>query len=152
MKILIAAIGKLKAGPELELFTHYTKRLPWKVSVQELTVKKQLPDAERKLAEGELLLSVIKDSEQVIALDEHGKDWTSQQFAGHLRGLQDKGTASLAFVIGGADGLSGPVQKRANMSLSFGRMTWPHMMVRMLLAEQLYRAQSILSGHPYHRE
>lgn len=151
MKILIAAIGKQKASPEQELLKDYTKRLKWKLEVREFDVK--LSDAaERKAKEGELLLEACKGYDRIIALDESGKTLSSREFAVLLQNWQQSGYSSFAFVIGGADGLSQDVLKKAALLWSFGRVTWPHMLVRGLLAEQLYRAQSIIAGHPYHRD
>lgn len=152
MQIVIAAIGKMKSGPERTLFDHYAGRLPWKISVKEHEIKKALEDAARKEREGELLLAACEDCDHVIALDEHGETMSSQSFASHIRKVRDNGARKLAFVIGGADGLHAAVLKRAQLKLSFGRATWPHMLVRGLLAEQLYRVHTILTGHPYHRE
>ena len=87
----------------------------------------------------------------MIALDERGKDFSSTEFAGLLGRWQDDGVQDLAFMIGGAEGLSEPARQAADVILRLGRLTWPHMLVRGLLAEQLFRAESILSGHPYHR-
>jgi 23S rRNA (pseudouridine1915-N3)-methyltransferase len=152
MKILLAAIGKIKSGPGLELYQYYTKRLPWKVTVRELEVKKALPAPERKLQEGLLLAEALQDADCIIALDEHGKDMTSAAFAAYLQKRMDTGARNVAFVIGGADGIAENILKKAHLTVSFGRVTWPHMLMRGLLAEQLYRAYTILNHHPYHRE
>jgi len=152
MQILIAAIGKLKSGPELVLYEHYAARLPWKITVKEYEVKKPSGTPGRSEQETALLLKACTGSEHLIAMDESGKEWTSAAFAAHLGKLRDGGVRRIAFIIGGADGLQESVLKRAQQSFSLGRVTWPHLLVRGLLAEQLYRAYTILSGHPYHRE
>jgi 23S rRNA (pseudouridine1915-N3)-methyltransferase len=139
MKIVIAAIGKAKAGPELQLYHDYVKRLPWKIAVKEA-----------KDAAG--LLAACAGYERVIALDESGRDLSSREFAGQLKTWQQQGHSSFAFIIGGADGLDDSILKKAHLRWSLGRVTWPHMLVRGLLAEQLYRAHSIISNHPYHRD
>ncbi len=151
MRILITAIGKAKASPELSLTQDYLKRLPWKVDIKEHDVK--LDDAaKRKAKEAELLLESCKGYDKIIALDEKGKQFTSREFAQQLKDWQQQGASSFAFVIGGADGHDAALLKKAHLTWSFGKSTWPHMLVRAMLAEQLYRAQSIISGHPYHRD
>lgn len=150
MHITISAIGKLK-GAELALYEQYVKRLPWKITAHEFEVKKTLAPEKRKAEEAALLMSVCKNTDHLIALDEKGKDFTSQELAGYLQKCQVQGNTKIAFIIGGADGLDETIKRRANLLLSFGHLTWPHLLVRGMLAEQLYRAHSIMSGHPYHR-
>lgn len=99
-----------------------------------------------------MLLDACKGYDKIIALDEGGKPLSSREFADQLAGWQRQGSSSFAFVIGGADGLADAVLKKAHLRWSFGRVTWPHMLVRALLAEQLYRAYSLLTNHPYHRD
>ncbi len=152
MNILIAAIGKLKSGHEHALYEYYTGRIPWKITCKEYELKKQMDDARRKEKEAQLLLAACADAAHVIALDERGAQMTSPAFASHLRKIRDGGARKIAFIIGGADGLHESILERAHQSLSFGRVTWPHLLMRGLLAEQLYRAHAILNGHPYHRE
>jgi len=151
MKILITAIGKSKKSPATELYAEYAKRLPWKIALKEFEAKEQNTTA-RKSKEGELLLSACAGYECIIALDETGETLSSKEFAGKLGNWQQSGISSFAFIIGGADGLDATVLKKASLVWSFGRVTWPHMLVRGMLAEQLYRAQTLISGHPYHRE
>ena len=98
-----------------------------------------------------MLLATVPAGAVVVALDERGRDLGSVEFADKMRGWRDGGTTDLAFLIGGADGHGDAVRERADLLLCLGRMTWPHMLVRALLAEQLWRAHSILTGHPYHR-
>ena len=107
------------------------------------------PDAVRH--EGELLLRAVPDGARVVALDAAGKTLTSAAFAKHLGAWRDAGVKDVAFLIGGADGLDGAVTGAADLVLSLGAMTWPHLLARAMLAEQIFRAQCILSGHPYHR-
>lgn len=151
LNITIAAIGRARSGPEQALFETYAARLPWKIAVKELEIKKELAADVRRAREGELLLGAIPEGARVVALDERGKGEGSAAFAARLGRWRDDGIRAVAFLIGGADGLDEPVRKRADLVLSLGAMTWPHLLVRGLLAEQLYRAHSILSGHPYHR-
>jgi 23S rRNA (pseudouridine1915-N3)-methyltransferase len=151
MRILIAAIGKAKAGPQQQLFSDYVKRLPWKISCKEFDAKLEDP-AKRKAREGELLLEACRGYEKLVALDESGSTLSSREFADTLKKWQQQGSSSFAFVIGGADGLDVPLLKKADLVWSLGRVTWPHMLVRGLLAEQLYRAHSLLTNHPYHRD
>ena len=145
MGLTVLAIGRLKRGPETELVDRYSKRLK-----RLKTTVRELPEKESKDKEGEALLGALADGAFVIALDERGKDLTSPELATLLGEKTDLGQ-NIAFVIGGADGLSEAVKQRANASIRFGRMTWPHQIVRGLLFEQIYRAETILLGHPYHR-
>jgi 23S rRNA (pseudouridine1915-N3)-methyltransferase len=105
-----------------------------------------------KAREGELLLSALPARTPLIALDERGSAWSSRALADRIAAWRDRGVAELAFAIGGADGLDAAVLGRAEAVLSLGPMTWPHLLVRGMLLEQLYRAQQILAGHPYHRD
>jgi 23S rRNA (pseudouridine1915-N3)-methyltransferase len=151
MNIVIAAVGRVKAGAERALFDAYVARLPWRVDLKEIEIKKESALDVRRAREGEALLAAVPDGARLIALDERGKSETSDAFAKRLGRWRDDGVRATAFVIGGADGLDDAVRKRADTVLSFGALTWPHMLVRVLLAEQLYRAHTILTGHPYHR-
>jgi 23S rRNA (pseudouridine1915-N3)-methyltransferase len=153
MHITLAAIGKAKGNTLYnQLFEQYIKRLPWQVTVRELEEKKPLPTEQRKEREAELLLNACADAHRIVALDERGKDLTSPAFAKKIGDWQQGGDSHFAFVIGGQDGLHHSIRERADLILSFGKLTWPHMLVRPLLAEQLYRAFTILTNHPYHRE
>jgi 23S rRNA (pseudouridine1915-N3)-methyltransferase len=120
--------------------------------IVELEEKRRLPPAELKLREAGLILAAVPPGARLVALDTAGEGWTSSLFADRLARWRDSGVAALAFAIGGADGLGAPVVARADAVLSLGAMTWPHLLARSLLLEQLYRAQQILAGHPYHRE
>ena len=151
MNILVAAIGKAKPSAEREWFTSYAARLPWRVDLKEIEIKKEAATDVRRAREGEALLAAVPEGARIIALDERGKSETSEAFAKRLGRWRDDGVRAVAFLIGGADGLDESVRKRADAVLSFGALTWPHMLVRALLAEQLYRAHTILTGHPYHR-
>lgn len=151
MRLWLAAVGRAKPGPELDLYTQYVRRLSPPLTLKEVEEKRPLPVPERKAREAELLLAAIPAGAVVVGLDERGKSPGSEEFARRLGQWRDTGTADLAFVIGGADGHGDAVRERASVLLSFGAMTWPHMLVRAMLAEQLWRAQAILSGHPYHR-
>jgi 23S rRNA (pseudouridine1915-N3)-methyltransferase len=149
--IFVAAIGKAKPGAERDLFTSYVARLPWRVDVKEIEIKKEMAVDVRRTREGEALLAVVPDGARIVALDERGRSDTSEAFAKRLGVWRDDGARGVAFLIGGADGLDEALRKRADLILSLGALTWPHMLVRALLAEQLYRAHTILTGHPYHR-
>lgn len=151
MRIIIAAMGRQRAGPEKTLFESYAKRVPWPIRLVEVTEPRGGTPGERKRREAERLLKAIPGGATLVALDEGGRALTSQAFARRIARWRDGGVQDLAFVIGGADGLDKQVIKRADTVLSFGPMTWPHLLVRVLLAEQLYRAHAILTGHPYHR-
>ena len=154
MRIMIAAVGRAKAGPEKALFEHYAARLqqPFSLQLKEVEEKRPLQGAELKRREAALLTAAVPKGALMVALDERGKSLSSPAFAEKIGGWRDEGMRDLAFLIGGADGLDESIRKQARLTLSFGAQTWPHMLVRGLLAEQLYRAQCILGGHPYHRE
>ncbi|MFT5439338.1 MAG: 23S rRNA (pseudouridine1915-N3)-methyltransferase [Alphaproteobacteria bacterium] len=153
MRITIIAVGRLRAGPEKSLSDHFRGRLnAWNATLREVEEKRRLDGDALKRAEGELILAAIPDGAVLVALDERGKSPTSRQFARQISDWQDDGVSDIAFAIGGADGLSDAVCKHARLVLCFGAMTWPHFVVRGLLFEQLYRAQQIIAGHPYHRD
>ncbi len=142
----------MKAGATQELYELYAARLRWRITLKEVEERRPLPPEALKQQEGELLLAALPRGARIIALDERGKTMSSRDFAELLGRWQDEGVQDLAFLVGGADGLSKAARQAAEVILSLGRMTWPHMLVRGLLAEQLFRAESILSGHPYHRD
>ncbi|MBT5432279.1 MAG: 23S rRNA (pseudouridine(1915)-N(3))-methyltransferase RlmH [Alphaproteobacteria bacterium] len=149
MRLTVAAVGRARGGPVRTLFDDYAGRLPWQVRLQEIA---EADGPQRKTREGEKLLAAIPDGAVLVALDEHGKVFDSRQLAGWVGKQRDEGQRDLAFIIGGADGLAEPVLKKAGLILSLGALTWPHMMVRAMLMEQIYRAHTILTGHPYHRD
>ena len=122
------------------------------MTIVELEVRRRLPPAALKLREAELILAAAPSGARLVALAEHGDPWTSRDFAQRLAAWRDGGIGALAFAIGGAEGLGQAVIERADAVLSLGAMTWPHFLARTMLLEQLYRAQQILAGHPYHRE
>jgi 23S rRNA (pseudouridine1915-N3)-methyltransferase len=151
MRIWLAAVGRAKPGPELDLFTQYARRLTPPLTLKEVEEKRPLPVLERKAREAELLLSAVPHGATIVALDERGKIMGSEPFAERMGRWRDDGVGDVAFLIGGADGHGDAVRARADLLLGLGAMTWPHMLVRAMIAEQLWRAQAILSGHPYHR-
>ena len=151
MRILIAAVGRIKPGPLHGLQREYLTRLSWPVDLREIEERRKLPPAEMKRREGEALLAALPSPAIAVALDERGTASGSAAFADKLRAWRDGGTPNLTFLIGGADGLDAPVRARADLLLAFGAMTWPHQLARIMLLEQLYRAQQIIAGHPYHR-
>lgn len=157
MRVTVVAVGRVKSGPERELFEGYRKRLRrgaalGPLELKEVEARGKLSPEELKAREGALLLAAVPAGARVIALDERGKDLDSADFAARLGAWRDQGARELAVLIGGAEGLSEEVRAAADLVLSFGRLTWPHRLVRPLLAEQLFRAETILTGHPYHRE
>ena len=151
MRIIIAAVGRLRAGPMQEVLADYLRRLTWPHAVREVEERRQMAPEALKRREGELLLQSLPKQARVIALDGRGKSLSSEAFARMIQDYREAGTGDLAFVIGGAEGLSEAVLAAAERRVAFGAMTWPHLLVRVMLAEQLYRTQSILTGHPYHR-
>lgn len=151
MQYFLIAIGKLRAGPEADLWNHYRQRLRQPIQVIELETKTTLPKDKRKAEEATKILAALPKESFICALDERGKDLSSDAFAKIIESHTIKGFSTFTFIIGGADGLSAEIRARAHLLLSFGKMTWPHLLVRGLLAEQLFRTECILSGHPYHR-
>jgi 23S rRNA (pseudouridine1915-N3)-methyltransferase len=121
-------------------------------AIVELEEKRRLPPPELKTREAELILAALPAGARLVALDQRGAEWSSRELADRLRTWRDSGIGAIAFAIGGAEGLGPAVVERADAVLSLGMMTWPHLLVRCMLLEQLYRAQQILAGHPYHRE
>ena len=152
MKSSIIAIGRWKRGPERDLFEHYAKRLSPPLELREFEERKKFPLDQLKNKEAELLLSAISKGARVVVLDGSGKALSSVALAKRIGDWRDTGTRQIAWLIGGADGHGKTVLQAADLSLSLGHQTWPHLLVRAMLAEQLFRVQSILSGHPYHRE
>jgi 23S rRNA (pseudouridine1915-N3)-methyltransferase len=159
MRLLIAAVGRLKAGPERELLARYIDRANASgkslaltpLDVIEVPESAAQTAAKRKSDEAKSLLAAVPAGAKLIALDERGKSVSSEDFAKKLARLRDDGAACTALVIGGADGIDDTLRKKAELTLAYGSATFPHQIVRILLAEQIYRAVTILSGHPYHR-
>ena len=145
MKIKIIAAGQLKQGPEKALFEEYTKRLSYQLKLVEIAIRQ-----DKEIPASSYLKSIDKD-DLVIILDETGENFTSRDFAKRIQALSET-NKSLCFIIGGADGIPKEIKNLSQLSVSFGKLTWPHLMVRVLLAEQLYRAQQINTNHPYHRD
>jgi 23S rRNA (pseudouridine1915-N3)-methyltransferase len=160
MRIIIAAVGRLKDGPERELVARYAERAAQAgralalgpVDMREISESRAKRAEDRKREEAAALTALLLPGAPVIALEESGKSLSSLEFASKLGRWRDDGAPAAQFLIGGADGLDPALVKNAALVLSFGRMTWPHQIVRALLSEQIYRAATILAGHPYHRE
>ncbi|PYE84547.1 23S rRNA (pseudouridine(1915)-N(3))-methyltransferase RlmH [Pseudoroseicyclus aestuarii] len=155
MRVQICAVGRLKAGPERALVEDYVTRFDRTGRALGLGPLEITEVEDRKgggmSAEAALLDRALPSGAAICALDERGRQMTSPEFAQMLAGWRDAGRSGAAFVIGGADGIDPALRGRAEAVLSFGPMVWPHMMVRSMLTEQLYRAASILAGSPYHR-
>ena len=159
MDVSLVAVGRLKAGPEAELAARFLDRARQTgrgvgfrgFTVLELAESRAARDVERKLREADDILATVAEGDRVVCLDEGGEAIGSREFAEWLRRDADAGFKRCQLIIGGPDGLSGGVLARADRTMSLGRLTWPHQIVRALVAEQLYRAMTILAGHPYHR-
>jgi 23S rRNA (pseudouridine1915-N3)-methyltransferase len=159
MKITILAVGRMKDGPERALVSRYLDRtakagrpLALEIGrVVEIAESRASDAAQRQREEAEALRRHLPDGAALIVLDERGKTLDSAEFASQLAAQRDNGRRDLVFVIGGADGIDETLRSEADMAIALGRMTWPHQIVRILLAEQIYRAATILAGHPYHR-
>jgi 23S rRNA (pseudouridine1915-N3)-methyltransferase len=159
MRVVIAAVGRLKSGPERDLAERYLKRTAQvgrslglaSVDVIEIRESRADDTARRMLEESIAIANVIPERAVTVLLDERGQTMPSAAFAGRLQAWRAEDKPAVVFVIGGADGLAPGLKDKANLTLAFGAATWPHQMVRVMLLEQLYRAVTILSGHPYHR-
>lgn len=156
---MVIAVGRLKQGPERELADRYAARfddagrkLGFRgLEVRELPESRARDAATRIAEEAAAVTALVPDKSVLVALDEHGDSIDSSSFARHLGRWRDESVANTIFLIGGADGLSPELQRKAKLRLAFGKATWPHQLVRVLLLEQIYRAATILAGHPYHR-
>ena len=155
MRVSIFAVGRLRAGPELDLVRDYSDRFTktgralglGPLDISEVEDKKNIG----MRAEAPLLEKAVPKGALICTLDERGRVLSSPDFARQLGQWRDQGQSDVAFVIGGADGIDPELRARADFSISFGKMVWPHMLVRVMLCEQLYRAATILAGGPYHR-
>ena len=160
MRIVVAAVGRLKPGPDRELARRYQDRAikagralglrgPDVIEVKESRAR----EAERRVTEEAIALNGAAPDDAIkIALDSRGQNASSDTFAEFIRAWRDGGRDAVCFIIGGADGLAASLLDDADMSLAFGSATWPHQLVRIMLMEQIYRAMTILCGHPYHRD
>ena len=159
MRLVVIAIGRLKQGPERELAERYRERfddigrkLGFRgLEIHEIPESRARDAATRMTEEAAAISAAIPDKSTLVALDERGDNLDSAAFARHLGRWRDEAVANNVFVIGGADGLSPDLRRKAKLGVAFGSATWPHQMVRVMLLEQIYRAATILAGHPYHR-
>jgi 23S rRNA (pseudouridine1915-N3)-methyltransferase len=155
MRVHLVVVGRLRAGPELDLIKDYLTRFDRTGRARGRGPAQVIEVEDKKgggmAAEAALLEKAIPSGALICCLDERGKVMSSPDFADQLAGWRDNGRQDVAFVIGGADGIDPALRERADALLSFGKMVWPHMLVRVMLSEQLYRAASILAGAPYHR-
>ncbi|MFK7869758.1 MAG: 23S rRNA (pseudouridine(1915)-N(3))-methyltransferase RlmH [Roseobacter sp.] len=155
MRVHLLTVGRLRLGPEKELVDDYLLRFDRTGRALGLGPAKLTEIDDRKnggmAGEARLLRRSIPQGAHLVVLDERGRLQSSPDFAKRLAGWRDSGRADVAFVVGGADGIDPALRAEADDALSFGKMVWPHMLVRVMLAEQLYRAASILAGSPYHR-
>jgi 23S rRNA (pseudouridine1915-N3)-methyltransferase len=159
MRLLVISVGRLKQGPERDLVERYRERfidagrkLGFRgLDILELSESRARDAATRMTEEAAAITAAIPEKAMCVALDERGKSLASSLFATHLARWRDAQTANIVFIIGGADGLSPELRSKVDLSIAFGSATWPHQMVRVMLLEQIYRAATILAGHPYHR-
>ena len=159
MRIVVAAVGRLKQGPETELSERYRKRAVQTgrqlglrdIEIVEIRESRAGDAPKRMLEESIALATVIPKDAAVVLLDPRGQNVDSAGLASYLAAWRANGRPAIVFLIGGADGLAPTVCEKAELRLSFGTATWPHQLVRVMLLEQLYRATTILTGHPYHR-
>lgn len=159
MRLQVLCVGRLKAGPERELVARYKERVGpsgrpvglGPLEVREIDEGRARRPDDRKIDESLRLAALLADGSALWVLDENGGTPTSEEFAQSIATLRDGGIPALAFAIGGADGLDESLRRRANRTVAFGALTLPHQLVRVLVLEQIYRATTILAGHPYHR-
>lgn len=159
MRLVVIAIGRLKQGPERELAERYRTRfddigrkLGFRgLDIHEISESRAREASARMAEEAAAIVAVIPDKSVLVTMDERGSNIDSAAFARHLGQWRDQSIANAVFVIGGADGLSPDLRRKEKLAIAFGAATWPHQMVRVMLLEQLYRAATILAGHPYHR-
>ncbi len=159
MRIIIAAVGRLKSGPESDLAERYRKRALQVgrslgltgFDIVEIRESRADRPTRRMLEESIAIAAAIPERAVTVLMDGHGENMPSTAFAGRLQAWRGEDKPAVVFVIGGADGLAPSLRDRSKLTLAFGAATWPHQMVRVMLLEQLYRAVTILSGHPYHR-
>ena len=159
MRIVVAAIGRMKRGPEQELAERYRERAAKSgrgiglrsVEIVEIAESRARDAQRRMLEESIALANILPKGGAIVLLDPRGETVDSTSFAKRLRGWND-GARDAAFVIGGPNGLAPTLSDQADLHLAFGALTWPHQLVRIMLLEQIYRAVTILSGHPYHRD
>ena len=146
MKVTILAIGKCKKNsPEREIINEYIKRSGWSVDIKEM-------DNASQIEEAKFLQNSVPQNAKIIVLDERGENLKSTELAKKVENWQINGNSEICFLIGGADGHLQPTRDKADLILSFGKLTLPHMLMRAVLAEQIYRIQTIINNHPYHRE
>jgi 23S rRNA (pseudouridine1915-N3)-methyltransferase len=159
MRIIVVAVGRLKQGPERELAGRYQKRFDElgrklgfrTLEMHEIAESRARDTATRIADEAAAISAAIPEKSVLVTLDERGENMDSTAFAAHLGRWRDESSINAVFLIGGADGLSPDLQRKGGFRIAFGAATWPHQMVRIMLLEQLYRAATILAGHPYHR-
>ena len=159
MRLIVVAIGRLKQGPERELAERYRERFDGigrklgfrGLEIHEIPESRAHDAATRIVEEATAISAAIPAKSVLVALDERGENVDSTAFARHLGRWRDEAVANTIFIIGGADGLSPDLRRMTKLKLAFGSATWPHQMVRIMLLEQVYRAATILAGHPYHR-
>jgi 23S rRNA (pseudouridine1915-N3)-methyltransferase len=159
MRILVVAVGRLKQGPERELAERYRKRAAAAgrslglsdFDVVEIKESRAGDPARRMLEESIAIATVIPDGAVIVLLDARGESMSSSSFAGRLRGWREQDKKTVAFVIGGDDGLAPSLREKSSLAIGFGAATWPHQLARIMLLEQVYRAVTIMAGHPYHR-
>jgi 23S rRNA (pseudouridine1915-N3)-methyltransferase len=159
MRILIAAVGGLKQGPERELAERYRKRAAAagrSVGLQDIDIieirESRADNAERRMLEESIAIANdIPESAVTVILDERGDNLSSASFAGHLQSWRAEDRPAVVFIVGAADGIAAGLRDKAKIAIAFGAATWPHQFVRIMLLEQIYRAVTILAGHPYHR-
>jgi 23S rRNA (pseudouridine1915-N3)-methyltransferase len=159
VRLALVAVGRLKAGPERELAARYVGRYDavarriglGRLEIREIDESRRARAEDRKADEAQAVRAALEPGSRLLLLDPRGRALDSPSFAATIAGARDAGAAALTLVVGGPDGVAEELRQAAQLLIAFGAMTWPHQLVRVMLAEQIYRAATILAGHPYHR-
>jgi 23S rRNA (pseudouridine1915-N3)-methyltransferase len=160
MRIVVAAVGRIKQGPERELAERYRKRAADAgrkaginaIDVIEIKESRAADPGRRMLEESIAIANVIAEDAAVVIMDGRGESMSSSAFAGRLQGWRVQDISAVAFIVGGHDGLAPTLREKSSLAIAFGAATWPHQLARIMLLEQIYRAMTIIVGHPYHRD
>ena len=151
MNINIIAVGRIRSGPEKTLIENYSRRIKWPIEFREVEEKKKLKGLELKKRQGDLLLNQCPPESKIIVLDQCGKNLPSTELANVFKNWQGNRVKEVCMLIGGADGVDENISKNVDLTISLSNMTFPHMLARIILVEQIYRSETIINNHPYHK-
>ena len=151
MNIIIIAVGRIRSGPEKTLIENYSRRIKWPIEFREVEEKKKLKGLELKKRQGDLLLNQCPPESKIIVLDQCGKNLPSTKLASIFKNWQSNRVKEVCILIGGADGVDENISENVDLTISLSKMTFPHMLARIVLVEQIYRSETIINNHPYHK-